>query len=99
MVMEWSTPLDIMFMPIASPVWHLKRRYTLRPATWHFTSWSFPYAVVDSNASLRRRKFCSSWIQFAERGEWSDVVGRASGARGKECENGVDTWTQLLWNK
>src|SRR5687768_135309 len=25
-------PLEIMFMPIASPVVHLKRRYTLRPA-------------------------------------------------------------------
>ena len=39
-------------------------------------------------------------------GERSEVVvGRASGAKrsgaskGKECENVMDTWTQLLWNK
>mmetsp|Transcript_78173 Transcript_78173/g.108618 ORF Transcript_78173/g.108618 Transcript_78173/m.108618 type:complete len:373 (-) Transcript_78173:500-1618(-) len=54
------TPLVIMFIPIASPVNALKRRYTFLSATFTRTFWRRAKREVESNAALSSAALLSS---------------------------------------
>mmetsp|Transcript_19347 Transcript_19347/g.64860 ORF Transcript_19347/g.64860 Transcript_19347/m.64860 type:complete len:209 (-) Transcript_19347:270-896(-) len=75
------TPLDTMFMPMASPVKHLKRTCAYRPARPTLTPRSRPKREVEEKASWRCVRDCGSSSHALSRAaSWRDGSARA-GAR------------------
>ena len=74
-------PFDTIFMPIASPAKHVKRKYTFFPATVGTQAFNFPNDVVDSNACFNVIKFSGSSHHTFNAAAWRADGNRTQGAR------------------
>mmetsp|Transcript_13948 Transcript_13948/g.44264 ORF Transcript_13948/g.44264 Transcript_13948/m.44264 type:complete len:337 (+) Transcript_13948:205-1215(+) len=75
------TPLETMFMPMASPVEEQNRRKQLRPATMHLIVWSRAYEDVALKADARWAKLASSSTQNLSAAARATFGMRRAGAR------------------
>mmetsp|Transcript_3369 Transcript_3369/g.10589 ORF Transcript_3369/g.10589 Transcript_3369/m.10589 type:complete len:224 (+) Transcript_3369:562-1233(+) len=79
--MAASTPLLIMFMPIASPVVHRNRRNALRPATCVSSRCRRPKREVPSNAALICANASASSVHALSSAASTAPGSRTTGAR------------------